>query len=128
MPVAEGLKPAGASSIRPMMEDAYDIDRDHRADIAELIARWSEATQLYIDGDLRGYDAIARHAEDYTLLPPNGGEARSGFDGSDDAVEWTARTFRDGQFDLDVVKTYTSGDLAVLVAVERQSGAFGDLP
>ena len=97
-------------------------------DIAALIARWSEATQLYIDGDLPGYAAIARHAEDYTLLPPNGGEARSGFDGSDDAVEWMARTFRGGQAELEVVTTYTSGDLAVLVAVERISGAFGDLP
>ena len=53
-------------------------------DIAALIARWSEAAQRYIDGDLRAYAAIARHAEDYTLLPPNGGDARSGFDGSDE--------------------------------------------
>ena len=45
-------------------------------DIAALIARWSEAAQLYMDGDLRGYAAIARHAEDYTLLPPYGGDAR----------------------------------------------------
>jgi ketosteroid isomerase-like protein len=97
-------------------------------DVAALIARWSEAAQLYIDGDLRAYAAIARHAEDYTLLPPQGGDARSGFDGSDDAVEWTARTFRGGQADLEVVHTYTSGDLAVLVAVERQAGAVGDLP
>ena len=97
-------------------------------DIAALIARWSEAAQLYIDGDLRAYAAIARHAEDYTLLPPNGGDARSGFDGSDEAVEWTARTFRGGQAELEVFKTYRSGDLAVLVAVERQVGAVGDLP
>jgi len=97
-------------------------------DIAALIARWSEAAQLYMDGDLRGYAAIARHAEDYTLLPPNGGDARSGFDGSDDAVEWTARTFQGGQAELEVFKTYRSGDLAVLVAVERQVGTVGDLP
>ena len=97
-------------------------------DIAALIARWSEAAQLYIDGDLRAYAAIARHAEDYTLLPPYGGDARFGFDGSDDAVEWTARTFRGGQAELEVFKTYTSGDLAVLVAVERQVGTVGDLP
>ena len=97
-------------------------------DIAALIERWSEAAQLYIDGDLRSYAAIARHAEDYTLLPPSGGGARSGFDGSDDAVEWTARTFHGGQVELDVFKTYSSGDLAVLVAVERQVGAVGDLP
>jgi ketosteroid isomerase-like protein len=97
-------------------------------DIAALIERWSEAAQLYIDGDLRAYAAIARHAEDYTLLPPGGGGARSGFDGSDDAVEWTARTFRGGRAELEVFKTYRSGDLAVLVAVERQVGAVGDLP
>jgi ketosteroid isomerase-like protein len=97
-------------------------------DVATLIARWSEAAQRYIDGDLRAYAAIARHAEDYTLLPPYGGAARAGFDGSDDAVEWTARTFRGGQAELEVVKTYTSGDLAVLVAVERQVGTVGDQP
>jgi ketosteroid isomerase-like protein len=97
-------------------------------DIAELIARWSEAAQLYMNGDLRGYAAIARHADDYTLWAPNGGDARSGFDGSDEAVEWTARMFRGGQAELVVYNTYRSGDLAVLVAVERQSGTFGDLP
>jgi ketosteroid isomerase-like protein len=97
-------------------------------DITALIAQWSQAAQLYIDGDLPGYAAIARHAEDYTLLPPNGGDARSGFDGSDAAVEWTARTFRGGQAELEVAKAYRSGDLAVLVAVERQVGTVGDLP
>ena len=97
-------------------------------DLAALIERWSEAAQLYMDGDLRSYAAIARHAEDYTLLPPQGGAARSGFDGSDEAVEWTARTFRGGRAELEVVRTYASGDLAVLVAVERQAGTVGDLP
>jgi ketosteroid isomerase-like protein len=97
-------------------------------DLADLIERWSRAAQLYMDGDLRAYAALARHAEDYTLLPPNGGAARAGFDGSDEAVEWTARTFRGGQATLEVAQTYASGDLAVLVAVERQAGAVGDLP
>jgi ketosteroid isomerase-like protein len=97
-------------------------------DIAALIARWSEAAQLYLDGDLRAYAAIARHADDYTLLPPSGGDARFGFDGSDDAVEWTARTFRGGHVEFEVLQTYSSGDLAVLVAVERQTGEVGELP
>src|SRR5690349_6120106 len=96
-------------------------------DLAALIARWSEAAQFYIDGDLRAYAAVARHAADYTLLPPHGGAARSGFDGSDEAVEWTARTFRGGRAELEVVTAYASGDLAVLVLVERQEGTVGDL-
>ena len=73
-------------------------------DITALIARWSEAAQLIMNGDLRAYAAIARHAEDFTLLPPNGGDARSGFDGSDEAVEWWARTFRGGQAELEVLR------------------------
>src|ERR671913_2431629 len=97
-------------------------------DIAALVESWTRAAQLYMDGDLRGYAAIARHAEDYTLLAPNGGDARSSFDGSDDAVEWTARTFRGGQAELEVFKTYSSGDLAVLVAVERQARPGGHPP
>ena len=46
----------------------------------------------------------------------------------DAAVEWTARTFRGGQVDVEFFETYASGDLAVLVAVERQQGTVGDLP
>lgn len=92
MLVAGGLKPAGRLVDTAMMEDHMTPTEITEQDIAALIARWSEAAQLYIDGDLRGHAAIAGHAQDYTLLPPNGGDARSGFDGSDDAVEWTART------------------------------------
>ena len=90
-------------------------------DVAALVESWSRAAQLYMDGDLRGYAAIARHADDYTLTPPNGGDVRTSFDSSDEAVEWTARTFRGGQAELEVFQTYRSGDLVVLVAVERQS-------
>ena len=97
-------------------------------DIAALVERWAEAAQLYIDGDLRRYAAIARHAEDYTLMPPAGGDTRFGFDGSDEAVEWTASTFRGGHAELDVAQAYASGDLAVLVAVERQTATVAPLP
>lgn len=97
-------------------------------DVAALVESWSQAAQLYMDGDLRAYAAIARHADDYTLMPPNGGDVRTSFDSSDEAVEWTARTFRGGQAELVVFQTYRSGDLAVLVAVERQSGEVGDVP
>ena len=94
----------------------------------ELIERWSAAAQAYLDGDLRTYARLAGHTSDYTLIPPNGGDPRHGFDASDDAVEWTARTFRGGSVDLEVFHCYVEGDLGVLVAVERQHGTVGDLP
>ena len=62
----------------------------------ELIERWSTATRAYLDGDLRTYARLAHHAADYTLIPPNGGNPRHGFDGSEEAVAWTAENFRGG--------------------------------
>ena len=99
-----------------------------QASTKELIDRWSAAAQAIFDGDLRTYAGLANHASDYMLMPPNGGDPRPGFDGSDAAVEWWARTFRGGPVDVEVFQAFTSGDLAVLVAVERQRGPVGDLP
>ena len=39
-----------------------------------------------------------------------------------------AQFFRGGEAKVEVVETYTSGDLAVLVVIERQHGTIGDLP
>jgi ketosteroid isomerase-like protein len=103
-------------------------DRDAGEPVSGLIERWAMAAQAYIDGDLRTYARLANHASDYTLLPPYGGAPRPGFDGSDAAAEWTARTFRGGETHLEVFQTYASGELAVLVAVERQHGRVGELP
>jgi ketosteroid isomerase-like protein len=94
----------------------------------DLIERWSTAAQAYLDGDLRTYARLANHTADYTLIPPNGGDPRRGFDGSEEAVAWTARTFRGGSVDLEVFHSYVEGDLAVLVAVERQHATIADLP
>ena len=63
-------------------------------DLADLTERWSLAAQAYLDGDLPRYAALANHAPDFTLTPPLGGDPREGFDGSDQAVESTAKTFR----------------------------------
>jgi ketosteroid isomerase-like protein len=96
--------------------------------LTELIARWSEAARVILNGDLRTYAGLAKHSSEYLLMPPNGGDPRRGFDGSDEAAAWWAQTFRDGQADVEVFGAYTSGDLAVLVAVERQHGTVGELP
>jgi ketosteroid isomerase-like protein len=95
---------------------------------AELIDRWSAAAQAYMDGDLRTYARLANHASEYLLMPPYGGDPRPGFDGSDEAVDWLARTFHGGTAQVEVFGAYASGDLAVLVIVERQHGAVGELP
>jgi ketosteroid isomerase-like protein len=99
-----------------------------REDIAELVERCVDSAAALIRGDVRGYLSLIRHAEDYTLLPPFGGPARRGFDTSDHAVEALQRFFTGGEAAIDVVETYASGDLVVLVLIEQQHGEVGGLP
>ena len=61
-------------------------------------------------------------------MPPNGGPTRHGFDLTDEDIAEGGTFFESGEAWLDVEQTYVSGDLVVLVAVERQHGVVGDLP
>jgi ketosteroid isomerase-like protein len=95
------------------------------AELAELIERMDEAAAAYIRGDLHHYLSLFDHPDDYTLMPPDGGETVHGFDFSEEWVAETSRFFASGEARLDVAQAYVSGDLAVLVAVERQHGEVG---
>ena len=88
----------------------------------------SEAASAIIRGDLRTYADLMRHADDYTLMAPSGGEPRRGFDESDEALDALARYFQGGEAELQVFQTFVAGNLAVLVAIERQHGRVGSLP
>src|SRR5882762_3937460 len=55
-----------------------------------------------------------------------GGAPRHGFDSSDDALAEMARFFTAGEVEL--VQSDASGDLVVLVLIERQHGEVGGLP
>jgi ketosteroid isomerase-like protein len=96
--------------------------------MAALVHRVTEAAQALIRGDIEGYLARIKHAGDYTLMSPYGGDPVRGFEDSEDALAALARFFRGGEATVEVVETYASGDLAVLVVIERQHGTIGDLP
>ena len=98
------------------------------ADVADLVQRCRDAAAALIRGDVHTYLGLFVHADDYTLFPPFGGAPRHGFDASEDAVEQLSRFFGGGEAQVDVVQSYVSGDLVVLVLVERQHGAVGGLP
>lgn len=97
-------------------------------ELAELIQHTAKAASAFIRGDIRTYLTFIQHADDYTLMAPFGGEARHGFDESDEYREGLERFFQGGEAQLEVVQTYTSGNLAVLVLIERQHGLVGGLP
>ena len=97
-------------------------------ELAALVQRITEAVQAQISGDIEGYVARIKHAHDYTLMSPYGGDPVRGFDDSERALDLLGQFFRGGEAKVEVVETYTSGDLAVLVVIERQRGTVGDLP
>jgi ketosteroid isomerase-like protein len=91
--------------------------------LRKLVERVREATRALIQGDVRGYIALVDEAPDYTLMPPTGGPTRHGSDFSPETVEALEEFFAgsgDGDFELE--QSYASGDLVVLVGVERQHG------
>ncbi len=97
-------------------------------ELAELVDRTAEAASALIRGDARGYFALIRHAEDFTLMSPYGGAPVRGVDDSDEALEALAQFFRSGEATLEIVDSHASGDVVVLVLVEHQHGEVGDLP
>ena len=96
-------------------------------DVAGLVRSTADAASAYIRGDIRRYLTLIKHGDDYTLMAPYGGELRRGFN-AEEALESTPKMFRGGDADLELMETYVSGDLAVLVAIERQHGEVGGMP
>ena len=97
-------------------------------ELAELVRRTAEAASALIRGDIRTYITLIPHADDYTLMDPFGGEPTRGFDASSESLEALERFFQGGEAELELVESYTSGDLVLLVVIERQHGEVGGLP
>jgi ketosteroid isomerase-like protein len=96
-------------------------------DVTELVRRTADAASAYMRGDIHRYLTLIKHGDNYTLMAPYGGEPRRGFN-LEEALETTPKMFRGGEADLELVETYASGDMAVLVAIERQHGEVGGTP
>ena len=98
-------------------------------DLGKLVERVREATDALIQGDVRRYFALVNEAPDYTLMPPTGGPTRHGPDLSSASIKALEEFFAgSGQGDLELDQSYVSGELVVLVGVERQYGTVGGLP
>jgi ketosteroid isomerase-like protein len=97
-------------------------------DILDLVRRVADANAALIRGEVGRYVELIPHADDYTLMAPFGGPPRRGFDTSDEHLAALARFFRGGTSELEFVSSYASGDLAVLVVIERQRAEIGGLP
>jgi ketosteroid isomerase-like protein len=98
------------------------------ADVDELVDVMREAASAYIGGDVRRYFELMKHADDFTLMDPFGGETTRESVATEERLAALEDFFRGGECTLEVVQTYASGNLAVLVVVERQRGEVGGYP
>ena len=98
------------------------------ADLDELVELMAEAASAYIGGEMRRYFELMQHADDFTLMGPLGGETSRETVVSDERIAELEGIFKGGEATLEVVERYASGDLAVLVVVERQHGLVGPYP
>jgi ketosteroid isomerase-like protein len=97
-------------------------------DVAALVRRTEEANQALVRGDIAKYIERNPHAKDYLLMNPFGGTPTRGFDDSPERRAGMAKFFKSGTLKQELVSTWQSGDLAILVTIERMHGEVGDIP
>lgn len=93
-----------------------------------LARRTAEANSALIRGDAKGYVSLIVHSDDYTLMSPFGGPPTRGFDSSPERLAALSRFFRGGTLEMQLVQSYASGDIAVLVFIERVRCEVGSVP
>ena len=92
-------------------------------DLGQLVERVRAAAGALMQGDARRYFELVNEAPDFTLMPPTGGPTRRGPDTSPAGIEALENFFAgSGDADFELEQSYASGDLVVLVGVERQHG------
>lgn len=97
-------------------------------ELARLVQSTGESAAAYMRGDIRRYLELVKPFRDCTLMSPVGGEPIREHDDSEEALNATSQFFQHGDAQLKLVESYASGDLVVLVAIERQHGEVGGMP
>lgn len=95
--------------------------------VSHLIQQSSQANAALVRGDVDGYLDLISHANDFTLMAPFGGTPTRGFDLSREHKAALAGFFKSGTFEQEVVATYESSHLMVLVTIERVRAEVGGL-
>jgi ketosteroid isomerase-like protein len=114
---------AGAAAVAASLHPAAA-----HSDTAELAALTARANTALMKGDAVSYAAIIKHTKDFTLMQPFGGKIVHGFDPSPDHLAQLGSFFKNGDFRQEVVQSFISGDIAVLVVIEEQFVEVGGLP
>lgn len=93
-----------------------------------LIDRARRKNDAFVSGDIERWHALVGLSSDFSLLQPFGGPASFGFDARPERLAELSRYFQNGEATLEVLCSYASADMTVLVMIERQTCEVGGLP
>ncbi|GLS32526.1 Ketosteroid isomerase homolog [Mesorhizobium albiziae] len=116
------LATAGAAGLTSLATSASaGVPKDPAMDrtVAELVRRSEEANDALMRGDVDRYRALVPLTDDFTLMSPFGGTPSRSAGLTEE--EWAAigRFFRNGMLKQELVETYGSADMIVLVVTEH---------
>lgn len=95
--------------------------------VPRLIEQSEKANAALMRGDIERYRSLVTLSDDFTLMSPFGGSPTLAADISDATMEAMGRFFRNGRLVQEVVATYASPAMVVLVLIERAHVEVGGL-
>jgi len=118
-----GLTALGAASVaRSEKKGAHDQV------VADLATRSLNANSALVRGDVAAYRKLITLTGDFTLMSPFGGTPTRGVDITEERWASIGRFFRNGTLRQEIVDTYSTDDMIVLVLVEEGTGEVAGLP
>jgi len=99
-----------------------------RTAVDDLVDCTATAISAFMRGDMDRYFSLITHSNDFTLMAPFGGEPTRGYQAAPERIAELKRYFQGGEATIEVVETYATADMVVLVMIERQHGEVGGLP
>jgi ketosteroid isomerase-like protein len=101
---------------------------DTNTEVQELIHRSETANAALMRGDVDRWQALLPRTPDFTLMAPFGGPPTHEPQLTQTVVQAMAQFFRNGTLAQEVVQTYASAEMVVLVVIERSHVEVGSLP
>lgn len=96
--------------------------------VERLIERSARSNAALMRGDIHTYLSLITVTDDFTLMSPFGGIPTRASQLSQDKWEAIGRFFKNGTLEQEVIETYASPELVVLVLIERSEVEVGKLP
>jgi ketosteroid isomerase-like protein len=97
-------------------------------EVQDLLDRAETANAALMRGDVEQWQALLPRTRDFTLMSPFGGTPTHEPQLTAEAVHAMSRFFRNGTLTQEVVQTYASAEMVVLVVIERTHVEVGSLP